>query len=347
MSTGVILLADVLPAICVKLIAPFVVISMNIKVIIVVVMSSLSFIIVSVSSSNMVTILGVICASISSGLGEASFLSFTHYFSECVIGAWSSGTGASGVIGAGSYAVLTSMGLSPHNTVLLMLIIPVGLAITFFCVVTPTKTYTTSHQYAPISGDELNTEADEMNEQNIHQETDLFLNKIILIRGLLKYMVPLGAVYYFEYLINQGLFELLYFPGTVLSHRQQYRVYQVLYQVGVLVSRSSLSCLVINKIYILSTLQGINLVILLLQSIYWTLGGNSGLIVILCFIFWEGLLGGAAYVNSFHKISNESSERDREFSLGISSIADSIAIGLAGLSALPLHNWICDVPISF
>ena len=91
LSTGVILLADVLPAIIVKLIAPFVVLSMNIKVIIVVIMSSLSFIIVSVSTSHMVTIIGVVCASISSGLGEASFLSFTHYFSECVIGAWSSG----------------------------------------------------------------------------------------------------------------------------------------------------------------------------------------------------------------------------------------------------------------
>ena len=72
---------------------------------------------------------------------------------------------------------------------------------------------------------------------------------------MLKYMLPLGAVYFFEYLINQGLFELLYFPGVSLSHAQQYRWYQLTYQLGVLVSRSSLLCLSISRIYVLSILQ--------------------------------------------------------------------------------------------
>ena len=117
------------------------------------------------------------------------------------------------------------------------------------------------------------------------------------------------------------------------------------YQCGVLVSRSSLSCLQVRRIYLLSALQGVNLLLLSLQAVYWTLAGDSGLALIFLFIFWEGLLGGAAYVNTFFRISEESEDRDKQFALGIASLADSSAIGVAGLVALPLHNLICDLPL--
>jgi hypothetical protein len=35
-------------------------------------------------------------------------------------------------------------------------------------------------------------------------------------------------------------------------------------------------------------------------------------------------------------------ERDREFSMGVASVGDSFGITAAGLSAIPLHNAICD-----
>ena len=46
-----------------------------------------------------------------------------------VISTWSSGTGGAGVFGAFSYAALTSAGLSPRKTVLLMLVVPVIMSI--------------------------------------------------------------------------------------------------------------------------------------------------------------------------------------------------------------------------
>merc|ERR1719322_2378109 len=80
-STGTILLADVVPAIIIKSIAPFFRININIKVSLVVLLSSVSFIIVSASGSDhMLTLLGVVSASISSGLGEATFLAHTSHF---------------------------------------------------------------------------------------------------------------------------------------------------------------------------------------------------------------------------------------------------------------------------
>ena len=49
-----------------------------------------------------------------------------------VVSTWSSGTGGSGLFGALSFAALTTAGLSARKTVLLMLVIPGLMAITFF-----------------------------------------------------------------------------------------------------------------------------------------------------------------------------------------------------------------------
>jgi battenin len=73
-------------------------------------------------------------------------------------------------------------------------------------------------------------------------------------------MVPLCAVYFGEYFINQGLVELLVFDcahGFRLSATAQYRWYQVLYQIGVFVSRSSVGFFTLGIQYlpVLAVLQ--------------------------------------------------------------------------------------------
>ncbi|KAG6920393.1 CLN3, battenin, partial [Chelydra serpentina] len=50
-------------------------------------------------------------------------------------------------------------------------------------------------------------------------------------------------------------FELLYFRSSALTHAQQYRWYQMLYQAGVFVSRSSLRCVRVRHIWVLALLQ--------------------------------------------------------------------------------------------
>ncbi|KJH42910.1 CLN3 protein [Dictyocaulus viviparus] len=57
-------------------------------------------------------------------------------------------------------------------------------------------------------------------------------------------MIPLSLIYMSEYLINQGVTQLIIFncsEGFHLNVNAQYRWYQVLYQFGVLLSRSSVS----------------------------------------------------------------------------------------------------------
>ena len=65
-------------------------------------------------------------------------------------------------------------------------------------------------------------------------------------------------------------------------------------------------------------------------------------IIILNILLFIGLLGGGCYVNAFYLVSIEINEKDRESSIAIASLADSIGIALAGLTSIPTHNAICN-----
>ena len=105
---------------------------------------------------------GVICASASSGLGEATFLSYSSRFSDGdTVSYWSSGTGGAGLIGSISYAGLIQLGLSPQTTLLIMLIVPIIMAFTFWIGLIPPKIDATTitplmqpHEPSP-TGDEI------------------------------------------------------------------------------------------------------------------------------------------------------------------------------------------------
>jgi battenin len=83
-STGAILLADILPGIMIKLVAPFFVhkIKYSHRVFFVVIVNICSYLLVSLSpSENKILIfIGVCCASVSSSFGEITFLSLSTLY---------------------------------------------------------------------------------------------------------------------------------------------------------------------------------------------------------------------------------------------------------------------------
>lgn len=79
--------------------------------------------------------LGVAFASISSGFGEITMLQLTSFFSDSTVSAWSSGTGAAGLLGSLSYTALTSLlDVDPRTAILILLFIPVIQAISYIVV---------------------------------------------------------------------------------------------------------------------------------------------------------------------------------------------------------------------
>ncbi|RZF46105.1 hypothetical protein LSTR_LSTR012965 [Laodelphax striatellus] len=324
LSTGAILLADVVPSLCIKMFAAFLPLCIKVRVAVMIVLSIMGYVLVASSTTQTMVFSGVVFTSLASGLGEASFVAYMSFFRDKgVIGFWSSGTGAAGLAGAIGYAVPTSLGATPAAVLYSMTSVPLLMALIFtFTLKNPDR--------------QLETAVLERNQQDFKLK-----QKLLFLPSLMHYMIPIGLVYFFEYLINQGLFELLYFEDTFLTHDEQYRWYQVLYQLGVVISRSSIGLVKINNLSLLSVLQGVNVILLLIESVYFFV---PQMVIVMIVIVWEGLLGGASYVNTLYKMNIEVEEDKREFAMGVVTLSDSVGITLSGILAIPLHNYICDLP---
>uniref|UniRef100_A0A4W4DTU6 Battenin n=1 Tax=Electrophorus electricus TaxID=8005 RepID=A0A4W4DTU6_ELEEL len=352
-STAAVLLADVIPTLLIKITAPFFIhkVPYGCRVLTCVTTATASFLVVSFSSAVWMSILGVMFASVSSGLGELSFLSLTVYFSSDVLSGWGSGTGGAGVAGALMYSALTQAGLSPRVTLLVMLLVPVVMAISYFILLVfpPSflqwKTRETQPSLSSMAEQSRERRPLLQEDDSIHKEQNkggtgplTFSDKLHILKGLRRFILPLALVYFAEYFINQGLVSATY---TVyvrsLCHCLRY---QTLYQIGVFISRTSLYCIKIKKIWWLSVLQCVNAV-LLFFSVYYQFLPSVWLVFVI--VLYEGLLGGAAYVNIFYMIHAEVCEDEREFAMAAASVGDSFGIALSGLAAFPVHSHFCSL----
>uniref|UniRef100_A0A336K9I5 Battenin n=1 Tax=Culicoides sonorensis TaxID=179676 RepID=A0A336K9I5_CULSO len=344
MSTGIVLLADIIPALLVKLCAPFLPFYVFIRVSLCVLLAVSSFIFVAYAEAVWIALIGVAFTSVSSGLGEVTFLSYTSKFNKNVVSTWSSGTGGAGILGAISYSIMTQAGLTSRTTLLIMTSVPILESLIFFFLLRHPKS-----DNEPVNSDQDNVTEDKNTIQNSTEplsddEKPLvgFSEKLRYIPSLLKYIVPLLLVYLFEYFINQALFELIIFDNSFLDTKEQYRWYQVTYQIGVFISRSSVNLFKIRWLWLMAVLQGINVVLFSVEAVFLFV---PSIWIVFAFIFWEGLLGGGAYVNTFYRVSEEVAPAKRLFALSATTFSDSAGIALAGWLAMPTHNAICKIPM--
>ncbi|SSD58657.1 related to Protein BTN1 [Saccharomycodes ludwigii] len=369
---SIVLLADIIPSLSIKLLSPFFIhkISYNVRVSSLIIISISGMFLISMSSTSPAllwfSLLGIILASFSSGLGEVTFLQLTNYYSSVSLNGWSSGTGGAGLLGSFAYLLFTSiLHVSVTITLLLFSILPLGFLIYFKL---PSVSFTNYHS-TDVSGAEQNSdheienvdfpllvEPDLRTSENVYmdiftinqlyshlKETLIRLKKLIF-----PYMLPLSSVYFFEYLINQGVSPTLLFPITkekshhfsfFNEYRDMYVTYGTLYQLGVFISRSSGQFFRIKKLYLLTVLQGINLVITIIQSWYYP---QHHIFPILILVFYEGLLGGSSYVNTFLNVTEDfKTSEQREFALGAVSISDSFGTMLAAFAGVWLEPKLC------
>lgn len=91
----------------------------------------------------------------------------------------------------------------------------------------------------------------------------------------------------------------------------------------------------------MALLQSINVLYFLFEVIFCI---TPSIWFTLTIVFWEGLLGGGAYVNTFYRMSQEVPVIKRKFALAIVIQSDSLGITAAALMSMPVHNGICDLP---
>ncbi|KAK2627594.1 hypothetical protein QTJ16_003560 [Diplocarpon rosae] len=380
---GVVLLADVLPSFLTKLIAPYFIhaVPYSLRIIMMCGVSAAGMFLIALTPSVLtggsigVKLFGVGMASFSSGAGELSLLGLTHYYGPFSLAAWGSGTGGAGLVGAGLYVLLTNtMGLSVRNSLLACAFLPFIMPLAFFLILpqAPLRR-TSSKDYTPIPHISIDDEdatslptasaADALLSPSLptvseayttHSRSDspptntsssITQNLSRTSRLFFPYMLPLLLVYIAEYTINQGVSPTLLFPlpsTPFTSYRSFYPLYAFLYQLGVFISRSSTPFFRLHNLYLPSLLQVLNLALLILHSVYFFL---PSVYIIFLVVFWEGLLGGAVYVNTFAEIMDNVPIREREFSLGATSVSDSAGICIASLIGMVIEGRLCGINV--
>lgn len=323
-------------------------------------------------------------ASLSSGGGELSFLGLTHYYGPFSLAAWGSGTGGAGLIGAGLYVLLTStIGLSVKTSLLASAFLPVIMLLSFFVILPQGPLRRTHSTKGYIDVPTIDIDSEDISElptdaasQSLlapgpsiaaeayhthsprpaspalsHSKKPTFRQNFRRARALFfPYMLPLLIVYIAEYTINQGVSPTLLFPISgdhphnppFRRYREFYPFYNLLYQIGVFISRSSTPFIRIHNLYLPSFLQIMNLSLMITQSL---LNWMPNVYFIFVVVFWEGLLGGAVYVNTFAEIMDQVPDSEREFSLGATSVSDSGGICVAGFIGMVLEGVLCGYQV--
>lgn len=323
---------------------------------VIVILSCIGMFLTSLPTRLPIVLFGIVLASLSSGLGEITFLQLSHYYnsdnSNIPIHGWSSGTGGAGLVGSGLILLLTTIFKFPITWVLRAsaliplvqfwvyhFFLPTPLSLTGFSSASPNEENIQLLEESSIAFENLDliVNRDTGNAPTVGLSSLIQkVNKYIFV-----YMFPLAMVYFAEYTINQGVAPTMLFPlneTPFSTYRDSYVTYGTIYQIGVFVSRSSGSFFKIKYLNLMGLLQTINLVACILQSIYiWI----PSIWIVFILIFYEGLLGGAAYVNTFMNVSEEVPFDEREFALGCVGMSDSFGIVLAASISMWLEPELC------
>lgn len=79
-----------------------------------------------------------------------------------------------------------------------------------------------------------------------------------------------------------------------------------------------------------------------IPSLSWAAGARSSPTAIFVLVFFEGLLGGSAYVNTFCSLANVVNERDLEFTMAFTSTSDTLGITIASLLSMAYQPFLCS-----
>lgn len=317
-TPGLTALANILPSLIVKILVPYLNSTKAIfgkRVLFISITTSIGMLIVALSSTVPIKLIGIaLTSTASSGVGDMTFLQLAAQYRALAY--YASGTGLAGVIGSSAWLILRKMGIV--EGLLVSATFPTLQLITYFCML----------PRAPSNDD---SEDGTLNRLSIEEKKEVG-------KDLLRpYMLPLFSVYLFEYTINQGVAPALSYDNR--TNRDTYPVYQLLYQIGVFLSRSShlfnVGHLSRKQLAIPSVIQGCIFLLLLIESVVKQAGYYAVCIVILI----EGLMGGLSYVNVFHHTSMEyknAAAHTREYAIGLVSLSDGVGIVLASLFSIGL-----------
>ncbi|KAL3120392.1 hypothetical protein niasHT_009217 [Heterodera trifolii] len=365
MSTGAVLLANTLPSLTIKLTVSFFMnrIPFSFRHFLVCSLQAACFLLVGFSTTTTMAFAGVAFGSAAAGFGEICFLALSSFYDSSTLLAWFFGTGASGIVSSVTYSALTEpklFGTSPQKVILSMLIIPTVYFLTYWLLLVhsplmhkaqllqPSSWIVPAIRRPNYSGQVYiieNAISDSKNgttNGGTHEFT--FLQKLKMIKPLLRYMVPICIVYFLDNLINSGLLQHVKFDcahSFGLSLASQFRWLQTFHLVGLFLSRLSAIFVEMPSLifYSLPFLMLANLAIFFGQALFSFI---PHILFVFVTIFIVGMVNGAC-CNFFGKIHQQASPMAREFKMTVISLADTSGVAMAGFLSILTHNSICQL----
>ena len=304
-------------------------------------------------------LLSIIFVGSASSFGESVVLCYLKKFPSELVGAWSSGTGFAGVLGTLSYALFKIDALKLNDKTIFIAVSPlllVYVCLFFFVIKVPPQqagTAETAGSAAPGGADESSEKeplvpADsEINARSEEQRDHGHESVCQRLRRCIGYVwwpsLNLILVYFFEYVASMGGSNRA--QGGDWRHspnwfvRQSYVILNLSYQIGVLISRSSLSVVKIKHIEVLTLIQLGNMVFWLVQATIHFVQGYPIIWVLFLHMVFTGLMGGASYVNVFYLVLHNKTvpARDRELATNIAALSNTFGITMAAVTILLLE----------
>ena len=334
-----------------------------------------------------IALFGVLNVGNGSSWGESVTLGYIERFPSRFVGAWSSGTGMSGVIATAFYMAMQAASLSNTDIFAISAVLVLAYWGSFyFLILGPTSE---DEEVAGCNWNVMSWTQPEIRKGEGEGERQGLVNGILSGRELeetnnpvanidapaprwwktprMQFIIEthnlalfnninLTLVYIFEYAIQ--FIAPFCFPcyaahsGNFLL-ANAFVITQFSYQCGVLISRSSLACIRIRKVWVLTILQFINAVFWFIQAkvLFMSspeeskeVGMAVGLFILMVFV---GLMGGASYVNVFYNIleltsgDGESKER-RQMAMNIGALYAVLGITMGSGVDLIFSNTVLD-----
>ena len=289
------------------------------------------------SKNFWLTLFCIFCIGFSANFGESVLLCFfTVIHKQVLLKSWSSGTGMAGILGA-SYCLVIDLtevsyfwsfiGISPIVIIYIIcfIIVRKGPSVdgnNSISAPNPQPLLQSSNQSETSN---LSVEVNQSNESPLLEENveHVTLCTCSILKPVWFFIFNCFAVYFLEYVIQTGYADIAL--PTEESKMYYYSLFNLCYQCGVFLSRSSLSLFAFPWVGWLTLAQLFMFLLLFVQVKFYYFMPFGVLIPI---FFIVVLFGGCSYVNVFNLIMNSEKLTKKEKEMATSWNAFFISVGM-------------------
>ena len=260
------------------------------------------------------TCVGIFFIGFSSYLGESVILCYmTYRRKHSLLKSWGSGTGFAGICGAGYSFICDIVNISIFWSFIGVAPVAIIYGLIFFLVIVKSPESEVidfnKNQRDPESLKEIEEDSEiDILAEKPKQDKEPIFKKEYFNNGMWWYMFNCGAVYFLEYVMQGALADCALDAETFAKYSYMFTLLNLMYQIGVFISRSSLSLFQIRKIWLLTLAQCFFFVLYFCNAFYHFMppGALWGTMVVV------GLFGGCSYVNAFNLMMTDSTKTTKE-----------------------------------